>query len=102
MTVMAATAMRAGIQTGRFEGNRKVRCNAQMGSKDLKAYAALDSESETMLRYALSELQLSARAYDRILKASRTIADLAGREKINSEDISEAIQYRTLDRQLWG
>lgn len=90
------------IQNERFAGKRKVRCNAQMSSKDLKAYASLDADSESLLRLALAELQLSARAYDRILKVSRTIADLAGRESINSEDISEAIQYRTLDRQLWG
>lgn len=88
-------------QTERFAG-KKTRCNAQISSKDMKTFCALDPESETMLRYALTELQLSARAYDRILKVSRTIADLAGRDAINSEDISEAIQYRTLDRQLWG
>lgn len=90
------------VQNERFTGKRKTRCNAQMSSKELKVYAALDSDSESLLRMALAELQLSARAYDRILKVSRTIADLAGREHINSEDISEAIQYRTLDRQLWG
>ncbi|PAW75811.1 MAG: magnesium chelatase [Verrucomicrobia bacterium Tous-C9LFEB] len=89
-------------QNERFAGKRKTRCNAQMSSKELKVYAALDADSESMLRMALAELQLSARAYDRILKVSRTIADLAGRESITSDDISEAIQYRTLDRQLWG
>jgi len=90
------------IQHERFAGKRKVRCNAQMSSKDLKVYVPLDTDSESLLRMALSELNLSARAYDRILKVSRTIADLAGEEKVNATHISEAIQYRTLDRQVWG
>ena len=90
------------IQHERFAAKRKVRCNAHMSSKDLKAFVPLDTDSESLLRLALSELNLSARAYDRILKVSRTIADLAGDEKINTTHISEAIQYRTLDRQVWG
>jgi len=90
------------IQHERFASKRKVRCNAQMGTKDLKAFVPLDSDSESLLRLALSELNLSARAYDRILKVSRTIADLAGAEKVDSTHLSEAIQYRTLDRQVWG
>ncbi len=90
------------IQHERFAAKRKVRCNAQMSSKDLKTFVALDHDSESLLRMALSELNLSARAYDRILKVSRTIADLAGDEKVNATHISEAIQYRTLDRQVWG
>ena len=90
------------IQQERFAGKRKVRCNAQMSSKDLKTFVPLDTDSESLLRMALSELNLSARAYDRILKVSRTIADLAGAEKVDSTHLSEAIQYRTLDRQVWG
>ncbi len=90
------------IQNERFASKRKVRNNAQMSSKDLKAYVPLDTDSESLLRMALSELNLSARAYDRILKVSRTIADLAGAEKVDSTHLSEAIQYRTLDRQVWG
>lgn len=90
------------IQHERFAAKRKVRCNAQMSSKDLKAFVPLDSDSESLLRMALSELNLSARAYDRILKVSRTIADLAGDERVNATHLSEAIQYRTLDRQVWG
>jgi magnesium chelatase family protein len=89
-------------QQARYAGKRKVRCNAQMGSRELKAFAALDEESVNLLRLALSELSLSARAYDRILKVSRTIADLDERDAINSGDISEAVQYRSLDRQIWG
>ena len=90
------------IQNERFASKRKVRCNAQMSSKDLKTFVSLDHDSESLLRMALSELNLSARAYDRILKVSRTIADLAGLEKVDSTHLSEAIQYRTLDRQVWG
>jgi magnesium chelatase family protein len=90
------------IQQERFASKRKVRCNAHMSSKDIKAFVPLDTESESLLRMALTELNLSARAYDRILKVSRTIADLAGDERVNSTHLSEAIQYRTLDRQVWG
>jgi len=90
------------IQHDRFASKRKVRCNAQMGPKDIKTFVPLDAESESLLRMALSELNLSARAYDRILKVSRTIADLAGEERVNTTHLSEAIQYRTLDRQVWG
>jgi magnesium chelatase family protein len=72
-----------------------------MSSKDIKAFVPLDTDSESLLRMALTELNLSARAYDRILKVSRTIADLDHSAHIQSQHISEAIQYRTLDRQLW-
>ena len=89
-------------QTERFGGRRRVRCNAQMSSKDIKSFVALDSEGEGLLRMALSELNLSARAYDRILKVARTIADLAGSDQVDTTHLSEAVQYRTLDRQLWG
>ena len=90
------------IQHERFAGKRKVRCNAHMSPKDIKAHVPLDTDSESLLRMALTELNLSARAYDRILKVSRTIADLAGAEKVDASHLSEAIQYRTLDRQVWG
>jgi magnesium chelatase family protein len=90
------------IQQERFAAKRKVRCNAQMSAKDIKSFVPLDAESEGLLRMALTELSLSARAYDRILKVSRTIADLAGAEKVDATHLSEAIQYRTLDRQVWG
>jgi magnesium chelatase family protein len=72
-----------------------------MGSKELKAYAALDEATLELLKMAMSDMNLSARAYDRILKVSRTIADLAGAEKIGPDHVGEAIQYRSLDRQLW-
>jgi magnesium chelatase family protein len=72
-----------------------------MQSKDIREFCEIDSASEELLKMAITKLGLSARAYDRILKVSRTIADLCGEEKISSSHISEAIQYRTLDRSLW-
>src|ERR1051325_4923495 len=87
-------------QQERFAGKRNVTCNARMGTKELKAFCALDEPTLELLKMAMAELKLSARAYDRILKVARTIADLAGSERLTSEHISEAIQYRSLDRQL--
>ena len=72
-----------------------------MGTKELKKFCALDDASNELLKFAMSDLKLSARAYDRILKVARTMADLAGDENLRSEHVSEAIQYRSLDRQLW-
>jgi magnesium chelatase family protein len=88
------------IQQARF-GKTKATCNARMSPRQLKDCCQLSDDSQELLRVAISELNFSARAYDRILKVSRTIADLAGRNQIEAEDISEAIQYRTLDRNLW-
>ncbi len=87
-------------QHKRFAGT-KITCNARMGSRELKQSCALDEPTTELLKFAMSDLNLSARAYDRILKVSRTIADLAGSENITAEHVSEAIQYRSLDRQLW-
>jgi magnesium chelatase family protein len=72
-----------------------------MGSRELKAHCELDETTLELLKFAMGDLRLSARAYDRILKVARTIADLAGSERITSDHVSEAIQYRSLDRQLW-
>lgn len=85
------------IQRKRYEGTGKY-CNSQMNNAMLKEYCKLDSKSESMLEAAFTKLKLSARAYSRILKVSRTIADLAGEENILPVHVAEAIQYRSLDR----
>jgi magnesium chelatase family protein len=72
-----------------------------MNPRAIKQHCRLTSESQELIRIAMTELNLSARAYDRILKVSRTIADLAGADSITPEHVSEAIQYRTFDRTLW-
>ncbi len=88
-------------QQKRFAHKPKITCNARMGSRELKAYCVIDPPTLELLKFAMADLNLSARAYDRVLKVARTIADLAGEEHIGSDHISEAIQYRSLDRQLW-
>ena len=89
-------------QHTRFAHKRKITCNALMGPKELKEFCALDETTKELLKNAMADLNLSARAYDRILKVARTIADLAGAENIAADHVSEAIQYRSLDRQIWG
>jgi len=89
------------IQLHRFATTESMFANAQMESNDLKVYCQLDQSSSKLLKKAMEKLGLSARAYDRILKVSRTIADLEGTDNIESHHVSEAIQYRSLDRQLW-
>ena len=90
------------IQEERFASEPGIHCNAQMNSRLMKQYAQPDEEGMNLLREAMNRLQLSARAYDRILRVSRTIADLAGSNHILSEHISEAIGYRNLDRGDWA
>jgi len=88
------------LQLDRFAGRHGVFANAHMGPRDIRKYCCVSSEAEAMLQTAILRLKLSARAYHRILKISRSIADLAGIEKIGANHVSEAIQYRTLDRQI--
>lgn len=89
-------------QQERFRGRARALCNAHMGPRELRQFCGLDETSMELLRHAMNELGLSARAYDRILKVARTIADLAGSDRILPEHVGEAIQYRSLDRQIWG
>ena len=89
------------VQTERFKDNESIHYNAQMNVKQIRKYCILNEESKNMLKNAMDRLNLSARAYDRILKVSRTIADLEGAENIQPNHIGEAIQYRSLDRDGW-
>lgn len=90
------------LQAKRFKGSDSIFCNAQMSSKHIRQYAVPDAEGLALLKRAMEKFNLSARAYDRILKVARTIADLAGAETIQTAHFAEAIQYRNLDRETWG
>jgi magnesium chelatase family protein len=90
------------IQDCRYKEAEGVYCNAQISSKMLKQLCVLNTASRNLIKTAMEKLNLSARAYDRILKVSRTIADLAGSEEIKVEHLAEAIQYRSLDREGWA
>ena len=86
------------IQRRRFQGQLGVHANAHMTSRDLRRHCRLSDEAESVLRQAVTRLGLSARAYHRILKIARTIADLAGAAELTTDHVSEAVQYRSLDR----
>lgn len=90
------------IQTKRFSEMENVHCNAQMRSKELKEFCELNESGRTLLKNAMDRLGLSARAYDRILKVGRTIADLDNSVEIETQHIAEAIQFRSLDRDNWA
>jgi magnesium chelatase family protein len=90
------------IQEERFKDQKDIYCNAQMSSRMIREFIDLDVSSRELIKNAMEKLGLSARAYDRILKVSRTIADLEGSEKVESYHLSEAIHYRSLDRESWG
>jgi magnesium chelatase family protein len=89
------------IQSARFQSYEHIHYNAQMGTKLIRQFCALDETSLQLLKTAMERLNLSARAYDRILKVARTIADLEAAETVQSNHIGEAIQYRSLDRDGW-
>lgn len=89
------------IQLQRF-GNDGIYCNAQMSPRQIRAHCILDDEGKQILKMAMEKMGLSARAYDRILKVARTIADLEGSELIRTPHVSEAVQYRSLDRKFWA
>ena len=90
------------IQEERFKNEEGIYCNAQMTPKLSSRYAVIDDTCRTLLRTAMNRFNLSARAYDRIVKVARTIADLEASENIQSHHIAEAIGYRNLDRENWG
>jgi magnesium chelatase family protein len=90
------------IQEKRFEGTNGIHCNAQMNAKLLRRICVLDETGNSILKNAMEKLGLSARAFDRILKVSRTIADLDKSPSIRPEHLAEAINYRSLDRDNWG
>lgn len=90
------------IQDHRFATSKDIYCNAQMNSRMLKTWVRLDDKGKKLLKQAMERLGLSARAFDRILKVSRTIADLDGSESVQVSHIAEAVNYRSLDRDIWG
>jgi magnesium chelatase family protein len=90
------------VQLERFRNHDHLYCNARMESRDLRTFCQIDDRGHDLLKVAITKLGLSARAYDRILKVSRTIADIEGSEEIKPEFVSEAIQYRSLDRIVGG
>ena len=89
------------VQESRFD-SKSTYCNSQMSTTDLNKYCTIDKEAMNVLKLAMEKLDLSARAYDRILKVSRTIADLDHSKYILTKHLSEAIQYRSLDREAWA
>ena len=88
------------IQSRRFR-KEKILFNSQMKHKQIRKFCTLDDETRTFLEMVVKELKFSARSFDKILKVSRTIADLDQKDTINSTQISEAVQYRSLDKNLW-
>jgi magnesium chelatase family protein len=90
------------IQSSRFHGNEGMYCNAQMSAQKVEEICVISEAGKNLLNRAMTKLNLSARAYDRIIKVSRTIADLAASDDIKTEHLAEAIQFRSLDREDWA
>lgn len=89
------------VQDRRFKEESGIYANAQMHSRQLRAVCELDQASQDLLKLAIERLNLSGRAYDRILKVARTIADLEASPRLESHHVAEAVQYRSLDRDIW-
>jgi magnesium chelatase family protein len=102
VTIRSRVVTAREIQKHRFSDRNDVFKNADMSSKDIRAYCQLDEQGQQLVKTAMTKLGFSARAFDRILKVARTIADLADRDTILPQHVSEAIQYRSLDRQYWN
>jgi magnesium chelatase family protein len=90
------------IQAERYKNYTGIYCNAQMSSRMLKEICVINTAGQNLLKVAMEKLNLSARAYDRILKVARTVADLSRNEEIRVDHLAEAIQYRSLDREGWA
>jgi len=100
-------SIRARVEQARARQSERLKgtglfCNAHMGAKQIQHFCAVEGDAKLLLKAAITQMSLSARAYDRILKLSRTIADLAGEEAIGVTHVAEAVQYRALDRKFWG
>jgi len=100
-TIRARVLRARQIQHERFRASRRIHCNAAMGAREVHKHCRPEPDAEQALKMAITEYNFSARAYDRILKVARTIADLAGADAIRADHVHEAIQYRSLDRQYW-
>lgn len=100
-TIKARTVQARAVQQERFRNNG-IFANAQMRQREIKKFCRLSSDGQNLLKSAVDELGLSARAHDKILKVARTIADMDGKENIQASHVAEAIQYRSLDRNWWG
>jgi magnesium chelatase family protein len=90
------------MQAERFKKDHGVHTNSAMTPRLIKKHCELDAEAAQFLEHAMSEMNFSARAHDRILKVARTLADLSDQDKISADHVMEAVQYRTLDRKLWA
>lgn len=90
------------IQTERFARHAGIHTNSSMTPRLIKKHCEIDEEGSGFLEHAMSEMNFSARAHDRILKVARTLADLGGNERISADNVLEAVNYRTLDRNLWA